>query len=131
MIYKPINAAERWEKNVIRINELVKTEGAKYYLFLQPTMGLNGIQSNPKIGSRDYELYKSIGNDYLSELNTFYFDVKQRCKKLTFCIDISDIAPPLGNYYNDPRHHNSSGNKIIADKIFQLIENDIGANFPN
>ena len=47
--------------------------------------------------------------------------MREICNSLDFCYDISDIAPPIGNNYHDPRHHNKFGNEIIANKIFSII----------
>ena len=122
MLFKTIDAVDRWEKNVTRLNELVQLEGAKYFLFLQPTLGLNGIQSLPKKGSSDEKLYKSLSSSYISEIRDLYKNLKDRCRRLKFCHDISDVAPPKGDFYNDPRHHNSKGNIIIAKHIWKVIE---------
>jgi hypothetical protein len=42
------------------------------------------------------------------------------CYKYAFCFDISDIAPALGNNYYDSVHHNSNGNFIIANQIYDI-----------
>jgi hypothetical protein len=123
-LLKSINAAQRWETNVRRLNTIAKLENIKYFVFLQPTMGLSGIQSNPKPGTNDALIFNNMGKmgkRYVEELNEFYKQLKLRCSKLSFCIDISDEAPPSGNNYKDPRHHNQNGNKIIAEVIFKSI----------
>lgn len=124
LLFKPIEAADRWEKNVLRINELVELEGAKYYLFLQPTLGLSGVQSNPKFGSNDEKLFKNLSDDYIYELRNINNELKIRCEKLSFCFDITDKAGPSGNIYSDARHHNKEGNKILAEVIWKVINNN-------
>ena len=119
----PIDAAERWEKNVKRLNALVTLEGAKYYLFLQPTLGLEGIQSQPKPGTYDEELYKiTADRGFRKKIRSLYTELKVRCSNLDFCYDISDKAPPSGSVYYDPRHHNAIGNKVIASEIWKIIK---------
>ncbi len=123
--FKILLSAERWEVNVKRINALVKLEGASYLVFLQPTMGIDGPQSYPAPNSRDQTLFnrKNEKNKlYFKNINKLYIELKKRCSKLDFCIDISDIAPPSGDVYWDARHHNAKGNKIIANEIFKHIE---------
>ena len=120
-IFRPISAAERWEKNVRRLNALVSIEGAKYFVFLQPTLGLEGPQSNPPKGTNDEELLLSLSEEYLLEMRNLYKELKARCQEMSFCIDISDSVPPLGDVYADPRHHNAVGNKILADEIYKHI----------
>ncbi len=118
-----VDAADRWEKNVTRLNSLVKLEGARYYLFLQPGLGLKGPQSQPKIGSYDEHLYKFTGRrGYRKKIRLLYAELKDRCSKLSFCYDISDKVPPTGSVYHDPRHHNAKGNKILASEIWKIIQ---------
>jgi hypothetical protein len=120
--FRQLDAADRWEKNVIRLNALSRAEGITYYLFLQPTLGLEGIQSTPRFDSNDERLFKSMDESYLNELRGLYKELKKRCSQLYFCYDISDVAPPDGNNYHDPRHHNEFGNLIIANKIWKTIQ---------
>ena len=89
-----INAAERWEKNVKRLNALVELEGSRYMLFLQPTLGLKGPQSNPLNNSNDAKLFNKMNPEYLNEIRDLYKQLKFRCSKLKFCIDISDEVKP-------------------------------------
>lgn len=121
-LLQTVNAAERWETNVKRIHALASIENAEYLVFLQPTMGLLGGQSNPAAGTNDESLFNDMDKQYLSELNEFYRQLKLRCAQLEFCIDISNEVLPLGDNYNDPRHHNAKGNKILADVIFERLK---------
>ncbi len=120
------SAAERWEVNVKRLNALVNLEGAKYYLFLQPALGLNGVQSKPLEGSEDARLFNDISDYYLHEIRSLYAELKKRCSLLSFCFDISDEVPPTGSVYNDQRHHNSEGNELLAGVIWQRLKENEG-----
>ena len=113
--------AERWEKNIHRLNALVELEGASYFVFLQPTLGLFGPQSAPTNDSMDAELFASLDAAYLKQIRSLYLELKNKCNKIEFCYDISNLVPPTGDVYNDPRHHNASGNKILADEIWTII----------
>ena len=119
--FNEINVADRWEININRMNSLVELENAKYYVFLQPTMGLKGSQSKTIKGTPDHNIYIELSEEYKNERRILYGELKKRCEKIKFCYDISDLAPPKGNYYYGPRHHNENGNKIIADKIWEII----------
>ena len=88
------NAAERWEKNVKRLNALVELEGSRYMLFLQPTLGLKGPQSNPLNNSNDAKLFNKMNPEYLNEIRDLYKQLKFRCSKLKFCFDLSDEVKP-------------------------------------
>ena len=59
--------------------------------------------------------------EYITYLRVFYAKLIARCNQLSFCFDITNIAPPLGNNYNDPRHHNHNGNAMIAEAIYKVI----------
>ncbi len=123
-LFKPISAADRWETNMRRLNKLVELEGAVFLLFLQPTLGLEGAQSQAPIGSSDYRIMEKTEKqmpDYFEEINSLYKDLKTRCEKMDFCIDLSNIAPPTGDVYGDVRHHNDKGNRTLAAKILEFL----------
>ena len=84
-------------------------------------MGLVGLQSLPVSGSSDEKIFNSLPNNYIQLIREFYNELKIRCDKLDFCIDISDIAPPTGDVYFNARHHNSKGNHFIAKAMAKHI----------
>ena len=100
---------------------MVKLEGARYFVFLQPTMGLMGEQSRTVQGTPDNLLFQKLEEDYLVALNEFYKKARDKCLTLDFCFDISHIGPPTGDVYHDPRHHNEKGNALIAAEIMHHI----------
>ena len=130
---KSIDTSERWQKNIERIHALVKLEGSNYFVFLQPTLGLEGVQSQPTVDTNDAILFDGIDNlfsgNYLNIIRNHYKELKKRCALLSYCIDISDIAPPTGDMYNDPRHHNENGNQVIAQKIWSVIKEHSNKNY--
>lgn len=128
-IFDPVSFSSRWRVNVTRLNALVELAGGKYYVFLQPTMGLRGPQSTAPIGSSDAKILSGLKRDkagYVDGINKVYDELRKECSKLNFCVDISNEVAPSGNVYNDPRHHNRHGNirlaKIIFFNVFQKIE---------
>lgn len=125
LIYSSVDAANRWEINVRRIEVLAAQMGANYYVFLQPTLGLEGLQSFAPSGTEDEKLLKSLSKEYIREIRTLYQSLKSKCRLLQFCFDISDIAHPTGHVYYNARHHNADGNKIISEAIYKrfLLEN--------
>lgn len=116
-----LNNIERWEKNITLMYNIAKSNNIKYFTFLQPTLGIKGVQSEPKINSNDEKIYNEIDINYLNELNQFYNQAQRKCDKLKFCYDLSDIAPPTGNNYSDARHHSAKGNTIIANYIYEIV----------
>jgi len=121
-LFKPLSVVDIWESNIKKMNLLVSALGAKYVVFLQPTMGLSHVENVTIPGSNDDLLLRSLPTNYRSKLNSFYKDALKRCEKLDFCIDLTSVAPPYDNLYYDPRHHNANGNRIIAEEIKKRIK---------
>ncbi len=117
--------SERWAQNVNLMNVISKLNKIKYFVFLQPTMGLEGVQNNPALNTNDQVIYKSLSNDYKIMINDSYKKLRSKCINLEFCYDISNLAPPTGNNYSDPRHHNQNGSKIIAEKVYNIIRKNL------
>ena len=117
--FNAVDAADRWETNIRRINALVNSQNAKYYSFLQPTMGLFGVQSEPTEESSDALIFSTLDAIHVTDLRAFYTELIDRCSQLDFCFDITNVAPPTGDNYNDPRHHNRNGNAIIDLQDYQ------------
>lgn len=115
------NAADRWLENVRRLHDVLRGQGVRYYVLLQPTMGLEGAQSSPKKDSPDESLYELLNESYIDEIRGLYTELRRRCATLIYCFDISDAVPPTGNVYNDPRHHNSNGNRLLAQIVADII----------
>src|SRR5262249_45909721 len=106
------------------MNAVSNSIGAKFIDFLQPTMGLEGVQSSPTYGTRDDWIFGNIPPKYIYMIRQHYASLKKECKELDFCVDISDVAPPVGNLYAGPRHHNANGNWIIAQGMFRHLKDD-------
>ena len=124
-VYKPLDSANRWESNLRRMRNLARSENAEYIVFLQPTMGLFGTQSEATPGTNDFNILtdlKANNTAYIDQLNEAYEKFRTICSRLDFCYDISQIATPSGSNYSDARHHNQNGNKIIATEIFNTID---------
>lgn len=116
-----IDSADRWLMNVKRMHDVLQGQGVRYYVFLQPTMGLEGAQSSPEKNSADERLFALLPESYVEEVRMLYSELKRHCDSLSYCFDISDQVPPTGNMYNDSRHHNSNGNRILAQIIASII----------
>lgn len=128
---KSQTAGEQWFYNVRMMHAISEQMGAKYYVFLQPTMGLSGVQTPPPTNSNDYKLYLELDEVYLETINSHYASLRSYCKLLPYCFDISSEAPASGDLYNDPRHHNAKGNQVIADVIYKklfFLKDSMGVN---
>lgn len=105
---------------------VAKILNAEYIVFLQPTIGLEGVQSEfMNIIGKDSEIVQNTLKDesYIKNLRETYKKLKEHCENFSFCLDISDTAPPSSkNVYSNARHHNQKGNKIIASEIFEKLK---------
>lgn len=115
---------DRWRNNMTSMNAISKSRGATYVSFLQPTMGLNGVEPPPH-GTNDSRMFAEIPTDYLSRVNDDYEILRRTCASLSFCRDISHTVPPTGNVFNDPRHHNERGNEELAKVILNEVRKQI------
>ena len=122
--FNELSASERWRMNVISMNAISKALGADYAVFVQPSMGLEGVQSATKEGTYDHEIYiNEIANEpgYVAMLNKYYNEIRTICEELEYCFDISSVGPPDGSSYFNSRHHNAKGNKLISNAIIALL----------
>ena len=121
-----LDAGDRWLSNVTRMHAILQAQGVQYLVFLQPTMGLVGPQSSPPEGSADEVQFNKLVkrqtiDSYFDVIRSLYSELRQHCSELSYCFDISNEVPPSGNVYNDPRHHNSDGNRMLAEVIAQHL----------
>ena len=122
-----INNTDLWFRNIRLMHAITSELDIKYYVFLQPTMGLTGIQTPSDENTKDFKIFNnykknySTSKKYLHELNDTYSKMRIFCSKLTYCYDISSIAYPGNNYFNI-RHHNENGNLLISKEIYSIIK---------
>ena len=55
------------------------------------------------------------------ETNSFC-NIAEINAKILSLYDITEIAPPGENLFYDPRHHNSKGNKLIAEEYLNKLK---------
>lgn len=121
-----ISNIDLWAYNVQQMHSIVTGLGSKYFVFLQPTMGLEN-QIPQDLSSSDGKIYEeSLRNnpENFEEMSRRYLLLKEKCKTMEYCIDISEAVPPTGNKYKDARHHNSLGNKELGKIIYETIFKD-------
>ena len=123
--------AYKWENNHREIFNFLNKRNISYFLFLQPTLGLdsNPIQlKNNIIESKFNPVRESLlagvfDAGYFKSINLLYRDLRKSCSTMNFCIDKStqkNLTSDLDLYHNW-RHPNSIGNMIIADFIFKEL----------
>lgn len=122
--YRYTSSAKNWLQNVTMSHFISSQIGADYYVFLQPIMGVNlnedMIDPNTDDGKIYYKLLESDQN-YFSNANNLYKELRQHCDLLEYCFDLSYHVKPIGNFFADARHVNEIGNKILTEAIFNII----------
>ena len=121
------NEVDRWENNIKAMNATSSSFNAKYYVFLQPTLGIDHLTN--KNMSDAYHI-RNYSKEYLKNISLFYLEASKRCNKLDFCYDFSEILFHIDsedesydgrNFYQDGRHYNEDGNIVLSDKIYSVL----------
>lgn len=117
--------AEVWKTNVKAMQATAQSFGAKYYVFLQPTLGVGKyVPTDPE----DLKLYGQVKavrggyGEYLATINEVYVGLRTACAELDFCIDLTDLFEGESDVYADPRHPNRKGNQRQAAAIWQQLK---------
>lgn len=117
-------AEEVWEKNVRLMNAISAEFGARYLCVLQPIMGFGSYNRS----SDEEEMWKeskdrpvASGLPYHEALKGYYQAAQARCGKLPYCADLTEIFAGQTNLYNDPRHPNPDGYRLLAEAVFREL----------
>ena len=113
-----------WRRNVTLMRDVAHSIGARYLVFVQPALGLYA-DKNEKMGQADRALLGGLSDDYVRNLNKTFSEIREQCRTLDFCVDISAVLNARADdLYRDPRHPNKSGNRIIAETIYHHLKGD-------
>ncbi len=109
----------RWENNIRMTNAICSEFGISYYAILQPTSTVG--KSKDKVIKKFDALY--LPEERIKVWHDFYLAAKDLCKKYSYIYDMSDVFENVeGAVYFDHVHYTEYGNKILAEKIFELVE---------
>lgn len=116
--------AENWVKHVRMMKAICSEFGIRFCAFLQPMIG----NKKEKLSRREWELVINGEPDVLERTEAFLLDAKQLLDKLQveYIYDISDLFDNNDSVYIDGCHVTEEGNYMIADKIFDIIDPQIG-----
>lgn len=117
---------ESWHKN-IRLQKAICSEfEIDYFACLQPIFGFGDYQSSEE-ESRVYNEF--VKERYVHKvpydeaLKFFYKGAKKIVKaNPDYLYDLTDIFAEENDVYSDPRHLNAHGNRILAEKVFSILE---------
>lgn len=66
---------------------------------------------------------KKKSKQYFERLNDFYEKAVKFCESVDYCIDLTDLYDGSAEeVFNDPRHPNDLGNKLLGRAIFAKID---------
>lgn len=105
---------DKWLNNIIMSKAVSDAFGAKYFIFLQPALGL--VPEN-----QQFYLDRSMKQNYIERISLFYSHAREHCKKLSYCTSLEQIIPDDDKYYIDPRHQTRAGTEIVAKNIYTTI----------
>ena len=115
----PVN---QWIRNHRIMHTICEEFGIKYFVFLQPTMGVgNYLASSTPVEKKMYEDYIKDNDKYPDMLRDFYEGARRACGRLAYCIDLTSALDGKSGLYTDVRHINEDGNKIIASAIYRNL----------
>lgn len=101
---------------------LVEAQGGTFYAFLQPV----SFVGSPNIEYLDYGKTEIARKDYALAMNYrfFYRVLKRKLKERPYdwIIDVSDSFDSDTSYYLDHCHVSQAGNKLIAEKISEVLK---------
>lgn len=92
------------------------------YVSFSPSWGLGPI-SYPLMRKRCGRIANASGLPCDQALTRYYGAAQARCAELPFCADLTEIFAGKTNLYNDPRHPNPDGYRLLAEAIFQELGN--------
>ena len=113
-----------WEKNVRIMNAISLEFGARYLCVLQPIMGFGSYDPSPdeeEMWKKSKDSPVADGPPYHEVLTSYYQAAQARCGELSYCADLTEIFAGQTNLYNDPRHPNPDGYRLLAEAVFREL----------
>ncbi len=108
--------AERWEYNVRMMHAVSAEFGARYFVVLQPHLGL----APQELARKLEQMGASIMFDE-ARMREFYEDARARCAKLSYCLDLSRDFPLQARLFLDPMHLVTEGHALEGKRIFEFL----------
>ncbi len=116
--------AEQWAKNIRMMRAVANTFSIEYSCFLQPVLGIGEYTMSEKDDGLWESANKSKGGKYSGMIDSFYDTARKVAEEEKYIHDFTDVFSGMTNLYTDARHPNSKGYIVIAEKIFEEIQNN-------
>lgn len=114
---------DNWISNMRMMHAICEEFGIKFYSFLQPFVWIGDYHMTEK----EKEVFEYV-NIYAGEVEKamqFYSVIRDRIKDYPYIYDFTDIFSGMSGIYYDMCHCNEEGNRIIANKIYAIINKDL------
>ena len=118
-------ASEFWIDNMRMIHSLSREFGIRFLPFFQP-FRFNGYYTSTSVqeiihSRRDPSCTPSTEGESLYSKNRELNEVRNEMRKYKYIIDLSEIFSNEQDVYYDSIHVYEKGNKIIAQRIFEIL----------
>ena len=119
-----MKAEEVWEKHLRIMNAVSAEFGIRYMAVLQPIMGFGSYDPSPREEEMWEERKRRPRPDetpYHVVLTRYYEAAQVRCHQIPYCADLTGIYAGKTDLYNDPRHPNPEGYRLLGEAIFKEL----------
>ena len=115
-------AHETWFRNVRAMHALCTEFGIPYVQVLQPILGFGRYHPTAAEDQMLRKVDGVWGGFYTKMISDFYPKATQECKKLKYCLDLTDLFENRTGVFLDPRHVIPEGHQIEAEAIFAHLK---------
>lgn len=120
---------EIWHKNIRMQKAICYEFDLDYFACLQPIFGFGKYKASvaeKDVYSKFLEQRFIHKIPYHEALNSFYKEAKKIAQNAsTYIYDLTDIFENEYETFSDPRHLNLHGNRVLAHKIMEILDNRI------
>lgn len=118
-------ALDRWIFNMKVMHGVCSEFNIDFFSFLQPMM----TSGNYVLSQNDViYLQEKLIKQKMEMATTFYYSAEENIKEIEYIYNLSGIFDGHANLYYDWCHCNEEGNRVIAEKIYSIVEKAIGGN---
>jgi hypothetical protein len=115
--------AKQWIRNHRIMNAACAEFGIKYFVFLQPAMGV-GKYSPDADEQKMFKEYVDAypGGNYLQMVNELYDEARRECSQHGgYFVDFTDVLDGKSGLYADVRHLKEEGNRVIGQAVCDYV----------
>ncbi len=123
------SSSDIWLRNIRQMNAIAQEENIPLITCLQPTMVYGNYKpEESELSLIDPIAYRTLntGKTYIQEVEFFYDNVRNEIKlnpkSYSHIIDLTHAFEGKSLLFNDYRHQNNKGDKILANRIFEHLK---------